>query len=197
MHSIRNTGVRQFAVILAATGGLAASTLSAQSNGLGERFSAVAMDMERGTTAQLEIAVERWSSDAQRSRLLSVLTEKGPEKLLDVLQDTPKVGYIRTTTSLAWDLHYAWRARGEDGGERVVLITNRPISFWEAANQPRTMEYPFTVIEMRLNNDGQGQGMLSVATKITRDKKTGDITLENWGTQPVRLTEVTAERVAQ
>jgi hypothetical protein len=154
------------------------------------------MDMERGTTSQLQIVVDQWSSQALGDRLRKTLVENGPEKLLDALQDAPKVGYLRTSTSLAWDLRYAQRTRGEDGGERVTLITDRPIAFWETANQTRTLDYPFTVIEMRLNNDGEGKGMLSVATKIFVDKN-GQVTLENWGTQPVQLTQVKAEKLSE
>jgi hypothetical protein len=82
-----------------------------------------------------------------------------------------------------------------DGGERVVLITDRRIGFWEAANQPRSIDYPFTVIELRLNRDGEGEGKMSIATKIMLDKKENMITLENYETSPVRLTNVRREKV--
>jgi hypothetical protein len=196
MKGIRKTGGGSFAVALGLVAGLTALAF-AQSNGMGERFSATAMDMDRGRTTQLQIVVDRWSSEAQRTRLLDVLTNKGPEKLLDAVQDEPKVGFIRTTTSLGWDLRYAHRTPGEDGGENVVVVTDRPIAFWETANDTRTLDYPFTVIELHLNKDGEGQGMLSVASKITRDKKTGDIAIENWGTQPIRLTQVKASTNTQ
>src|SRR4029078_3751356 len=47
----------------------------------------------------VEITIERWSSDAERDRLMTALLEKGPEKLLDELQRLPRVGYIRTPNS--------------------------------------------------------------------------------------------------
>jgi hypothetical protein len=196
MDGIRKTGVYGVGLALAIAA-LLTGVAAAQSNGLGEKFTATAMDMDRGRTTQLELVVDRWSSEAQRSRLLETLTTKGPEKLLDALQDAPKVGYLRTSTSLGWDLRYAHRTPGEDGGETVVLVTDRPIAFWEAANDTRTLDYPFTVVELHLNRDGEGQGMLSVAAKITRDKKTGDIVIENWGTQSIRLTQVKAEKKTQ
>ena len=84
----------------------------------------------------VEIAVERWSTDAERDRLMAVLLEKGPDKLLDELQKLPRVGYIRTPNSIGYDLHYARKAPGEDGGEHVVLATDRYIAYWEAANRP-------------------------------------------------------------
>jgi hypothetical protein len=176
--------------VLAMAGGVAAW---AQSNGAPERFTAMAVNMERGGSGTIEIVVDRWSSDADRTKLLNTLKEKGPDKLLDVLQDLPRVGYFRLNGGLGYDLHYAHREKGEDGGERVVLATDRRIGFWEAANQPRSIDYPFTIVELHLNNDGVGEGKLSLATKVTIDNTKTAITLENYATQPVLLQSVKRE----
>ena len=92
--------------------------------------------------------------------------------------------------------HYALRAKGEDGGERIVLATDRRIGFWEASRQPRSIDYPFTVIELRMNNDGEGVGKMSLATKITADKDRTTVTLENYDTQPVLLQSVKRQRAS-
>jgi len=173
--------------------GLAAA---AQTSGSPERFTALAVNMDGGGTATIEIVVNRWSTKAERDRLMTVLLEKGPEKLLDVLQDIPKVGYFRNVNSIGWDLHYANKIANPDGGERVVLATDRRISFWEARNRPRSIDYPFTVIEMRVNGDGEGEGKMSVATKIIADKDNSTITLENYGIQPVLLQSVKRQKVS-
>jgi len=165
----------------------------AQTNGVGERFSAVAVDLDQGSQTQLQIVVERWSSEAQRQRLADVLLKKGPEKLLEALEDAPKVGYIRTTTSLGWDLHFASRMDGEDGGERIVIATDRPMGFRELWNQTRSVDYPFTILEMRVDKSGEGDGTMSLATKVIPDKTHNVITLENYGTQRIRLQQVKRE----
>ena len=171
---------------------------AAQTRGGRERFTAFAVNMDSSTVARpgastVEIVVERWSADAQRDRLLAALVEKGPEKLLDTLQSLPRAGYIRTPNSIGYDLHYARKEPLDEGGERIVIATDRYISFWEARNRPRTIDYPFTVIEMRLNRDGLGEGKMSLATKITMNKDKKQIELENYGTQPVLLQNVKRE----
>src|SRR5262245_33235811 len=75
---------------------------AAQTRGSPERFTALAVNMDRGGTATIEIVVNRWSTETERTRLLSVVMEKGADKLLDVLQDTPKVGYLRNVESIGW-----------------------------------------------------------------------------------------------
>jgi hypothetical protein len=177
---------------------VAAATLAVagQTKGVAERFTAMAVNMERGGAGTIEMVVNRWSTEAERNRLMTTLLEKGPEKLLDVLQDMPRVGYIRSNGGLGYDLHYAHRAKGEDGGERIVLATDRRIGFWEASRQPRSIDYPFTVIELRVNNDGEGVGKMSLATKITADKDRTTVTLENYDTQPVLLQSVKRQRAS-
>jgi hypothetical protein len=167
---------------------------SAQTMGTPERYTANAINMNRGAAGTIEIVVNRWSSDKDRDRLMSVLLDKGPEKLLDVLQDMPRMGYFRAPGNLGWDVHFARKVPLPDGGERVVLVTDRRINFWEAANRPRSIDYPFTVIELRLNRDGEGEGKMSIATKIIPDKENNIVTLENYDIQPVLLTNVRREK---
>jgi hypothetical protein len=167
---------------------------NAQTMGTPAKYVATAVDMNRGAAGTIEIAVDRWSSDKDRDRLMTVLMEKGPEKLLDVLQDMPRMGYFRAPGNLGWDIHFARMIPLPDGGERVVLVTDRRIGFWEASRQPRSIDYPFTVIELRLNRDGEGEGKLSIATKIIPDKENNIVTLENYAIQPVQLTTVRREK---
>src|SRR5215203_5166279 len=148
----------------------------------GVRTSAVA--------SQVDITVSRWSTSAESQRLTTVLKEKGPERLIDALQDVKSVGTIRTPGNLAYDLRFAATEPGEDGGTRVFLATDRPVSYWEAVNRPRLSDYPFTFIELRLNKDGDGEGKLALATKLTVSKDGGTIELENYDTQPIALNQV-------
>jgi hypothetical protein len=169
------------------------ATPSMQARGAPERYTALAVNMGspvRWTSLSVEMVVNRWSSDAECARLLSILLEKGPAKLLDELRNMPRVGYIRTPDSVGYDLRFAQKTQGEDGGERVVLSTDRYISFWEAVNRPRTIDYPFTVIELRLGPNREGEGKMTLFTRIVPDKMKNTIVLEDYGTQPVLLQAV-------
>jgi hypothetical protein len=102
----------------------------------------------------------------------------------------PKTGFIRTPDRLAWDLRYAREHAMEDGGRQIVIATDRPVGFWEARNQPRSMDYPFTIVEMRLNKENKGEGKLLAGTQLYIDPKTRNLVLENYAQQPVRLNEI-------
>lgn len=166
----------------------------AVARGDAERYTALAVNIGDSpvpwTTLTVDMVVNRWSTDAERDRLLSTLMEQGPDKLLDVLREMPRVGYIRTPDSIGYDLKFARKQPLPDGGERVVLATDRYITLWEAMNRPRTIDYPFTVIELRVGPSGEGDGKMSLFAKIIADKKNNMIVLEDYGTQPVLLKSV-------
>jgi hypothetical protein len=161
-----------------------------------ESFTGFAINMNSGpSTATVDFTIERWSSDAERDQLLAILQEekdvyKANKQLLNALQKLPKVGYIRTPNTLAWDLRYARQSPLEDGGRRIVLGTDRPIGFREARNQPRSMDYPFTIVEVQLDKNDRGVGKILTGTKIYIDKKTNNLVLENYAQQPVRFNEI-------
>src|SRR5215470_10447491 len=189
-------GARKFFVVLSFAAFATFAALGhAQTMGSPERYHANAVNLDVGAQGPIDITVERWSTDADRDKLMSVLLNQGPEKLLDALQDMHHVGYFNAPGQLRWELRFARKVPQPDGGSRVVLATDRPISFRETARQSRTLDYPFTVIELRLNRDGEGEGMMSLATKIIPDKEANTITLENWGTQPVSLRAVHTEKL--
>ncbi|HXO19335.1 MAG TPA: hypothetical protein VOA87_05335 [Thermoanaerobaculia bacterium] len=144
----------------------------------------------RPATAIVEIAIDRWSTEAERDELIATLRTKGQDGLLKALQENPSVGTIRTPDTLAWDLHFARQTPTADGGRRIFLATNRRISFWEAAHLPRSIHYPFTLIEIHLDKNGHGEGKMSIATKIEISKDGKEIQLEDYATQPARLQDV-------
>jgi hypothetical protein len=185
---------RQFSAI-AALLMLAAVVTYAQSNAPAERFTAnaVSTSPQYGTGQQIvEITVDRWSPNAERERLVSALQTKGPDELLKQLQKNKPVGRIRTPDSLGYDLRYAQQTPLPEGGRMIVIATDRPIGFWEATQRPRSFDYPFTVIQMKLNREGNGTGTLSYATRITAHEN-NVIELEDFATQPIMLNNIKAE----
>ena len=185
---------RRHALMIVAVVAWSGSWALAQSNAPQEDFTAVAIASDEfgsGAGAVL-MRVTRWSSEAERTRLVDTLQKKGSSALLDELSDARPVGTIRTPDSLAYDLRYAHQTATEDGGRRIVLATDRPISFWETVNRPRTIDYPFTVIQMQIGADGRGKGTMSYAAKIRVAGKV--IELENFSTAPIMLTDIKAEK---
>lgn len=165
-----------------------------------ERLSAVTVNLSnvgRPGADKVDIVIERWSSQRERDALITTLKDKGPDALLSALQKLPRVGYIRRSNGgLGWDLHFARERKLEDGGRQIVLATDRPIGSWEAMQRPRSIDYDFTLADIRFDGDGKGVGKLSVAAKIRFNDKTDMVEIEDFGTEPVRMTEVTSQKAA-
>ena len=160
-----------------------------------EKFTGFAINMNgAANTATIDFTITRWSTDAERKTLLSLIPEehKSAQKLVDALQDMKSVGSIRTPQTLAWDLRYARQFKLPEGGRRIVLITDRPIGFREAANSTRSMDYPFSILEIRLNANDEGEGKIFSGSKIYVED--GELVVENWGTQPTRFNNIKKQK---
>jgi hypothetical protein len=194
-HAIRPllTAIAAFAAAAAAP-----SPARSQSDdtGLPETFTAFAVNMSgvgRSRAGTVDFTVERWSTDAERDKLRDTLVERGPDKLLDALQDIkPRTGYIRGPNTIGWDLYFARQFVKEDGSRRVILATNRRMGFGELSRGDRSTDYEFTLIEMRFPPKGKGQGKWAPAVKISYNKDTRTVELENYAQEPIRLNEITA-----
>ena len=142
-------------------------------------------------TGTLDITIERWSTPEEAARLRDILSEKGSDALLEALQKVkPRAGSIQRTGQLGWDVQFAQQVVASNGSRRIILATDRPLSFFEAANQTRSADYAFTLAEIRLGPDGKGEGKLVPAAKIEYDKESNTLEIENYNIEPTRLTQV-------
>jgi hypothetical protein len=189
--------IRRLLCITALLTAIPAGALWAQTHGDPEEFTAFAVNMGAltgggGSTAQLIININRWSSGAERDELFTALKQKGQEVLLERLRHAKSVGTLRTPNSIGYDLRLALDEPGKEGGRRVLVVTDRPVGFNEATARPQSIDYPFTVIDMQIPAKGFGQGTMSIAAKIIPAGRT--VLVENFDTQPVQLNHIEAKK---
>jgi hypothetical protein len=152
---------------------------------------AVNRDGYTGTeTGTVDITIDRWSTPEEVKTFTDTLVESGSDALLDWLQDLEPMGHIQVDQSLGWDIHFATRDERASGGLRIVFVTDRPMSYWELTGGSRSTQYDFIFCEIRIGEDGEGQGKLSGATKIHYDRQMNRIEMENYTIEPVRLQAV-------
>lgn len=163
------------------------------------RFRAFAVRLEGGQSGQIDIVIERWTTDAEREALIKLVKATTPnpdsqDDLVEALQDIkPRNGFIRTPNRLGWDLKYAWQNILEDGTRQIIVVTDKPVSFFAARNQTRTMDYPFTLVAMRFpKGSKEGEGKLLGQTSLA--VKDGRLEIEIYGQEPTRLTTITEQK---
>jgi len=106
----------------------------------------------------------------------------------------PTLGYIWTNDITGYSIKYAWHAPTSDGGERIVLATNRRLGEYSQAwtlpaGTPPT-DYEFTLIELHLGAKGAGEGKSSLTAKVAVDGDAKTVTLENYTGVPAILQNV-------
>ncbi len=148
------------------------------------------MRLPGGGTFQLTMNVDEWTSVEERKRLITVFKEGGSEALMKELRKA-KAGYIVPPAFArwpSWEVDVASSIPQPSGGRIVRLFTERPIIFGEAYYNTRSKDYEFGIVELKLNADGEGEGVTIPAAKLSLDKE-GQLVVETlpYTTGPQKL----------
>ncbi len=161
-----------------------------------ERFTGTTVNVT-GAGDPFKIDLLRWSTDAEREQLLASLV-KSDKDLASALEKAPTLGYVWTSESAGYSIRYAHHLTTPDGSERIIIATDRSLGswdprIWKAPNPSAATSYPFSVIELRFNRQGIGEGKASVLAKVVPDSAAKTIALDNFAGAPVVLKTVKRE----
>ena len=94
-----------------------------------------------------------------------------------------------TSETVGYSVKFAYREPLQGGGERITLLTERRVGAWSNLWKPTVdapaMDYPFSIIEFRLNAAGAGEGRGAVVGKVAVDGQAKTIALDSYNTLPV------------
>ena len=166
----------------------------AQTLGEAEQFSAHFIDLNTGRSGPIQISVTRWSTQGEQRVLRQSLFKKGQDGLLDAVRDMRSVGRIYTPGSIGYDLRYAEMRTLPEGAREIILATDRPMSFREIVERPRSADYPFTWVQFKIQRDGTGQGKLAVAARIVGEEADDLIEVQDFAISPVRLEKIRSSK---
>jgi hypothetical protein len=78
-----------------------------------------------------------------------------------------------------------------DGGERIILATDRRVgawsNLWKPAASAAASDYAFSIIELRVNSRGEGEGRGVMTGKVAVDATAKTIALDGYTALPVIL----------
>ena len=119
--------------------------------------------------------------------------------LAQALQKSPTIGVLWDSDAAGYSIHYAYRVPQPDGGERILLLTDRRLSPWSpfwrpAAPSQTSTDYEFSMIELRVNAQGSGDGKASLDSPITVDAGAKSIALDKYDSLPVVFTKVRRQK---
>ncbi|HZL94418.1 MAG TPA: hypothetical protein VFB99_12260 [Vicinamibacterales bacterium] len=140
---------------------------------------------------RLRLRLLRWSSDDERRQVMAALEE--PSTLLSALPYVGVAGYLQWPGGLEHTVRYARHTARPDGGADIVLVVERPLWLWWDPTAKWAADHQFTVVHMRVNKDGTGEGRIATGDGFRRDADSG-ITVSDT-TKPALLTNVRRESV--
>jgi hypothetical protein len=133
-----------------------------------ERYTAIILAGGGAAPTQVIMSIKGWTTDAEAKALKATLASGGPDAAQKALEKISQ-GYISFVSSLGWPINVARAYPAANGGQRIVLLTNRPIGFGEGLAQGATLDYPFGIVELQVDAKGQGTGSIIGMAKVTID----------------------------
>lgn len=159
------------------------------------RYTGVLVDpattFPRDLAHHLEIELDRLTPSAELEKMVAVLEERGQDALDSELWNK-KVGTVQIDNGLAHPIAAAFLMDGQHGIGHLVLVVDRPIAIGEVFTSSRSMDYPFSVIEIDLEDVENGaeatSGEMMVAAQM--DFVANTLRIENLAFQPLRILSI-------
>jgi len=140
---------------------------------------AVTGGMASGATALLDIWIDEFTSDEEVVASAALLKEKGMDALR---RDLEKKDFGRASTRNSGPVPIAIARSLTNGKNRIIrLFFARNIGFVETVSLVRSRDYPFSIIELVLDDKGTGQGTAIGAAQIRYDAKAKQFVVESLG----------------
>jgi len=146
-----------------------------------------------GKSFPLTVYVQELTSDGEIEELVSTLKHKGQDGLVSALEDMKDKGRVAPTGSVGTGMRVVRIRPTKDGGQHIVLATNRPISFPELYNSTRSSNYKIGILVLNVDKDGKGSGSFAPLCKVKFNKK-NELEIEHYGQKPFRLANVSREK---
>lgn len=146
-----------------------------------------------GKSFGLNVYIDAVSPEGQVDELIEILRQKGQDGLVSALEKSKDVGRIAPTGSVGTTMRVVLINPRPDGGQHIVLATNRPIAFGELYNGTRSRDYPIGILVLNVDGNGKGGGTFAPLCKVKFNKKK-ELVVEHYGQKPFRVVNVTRQK---
>ena len=137
----------------------------------------------------LTIRIQGTTTDDQVEEYLEMVPEGHQLRTLrETLEKVEGLGRVSVTGFIGNDLAVV-REWDTEHGKLINLITPRNMSFAELTHSGRSRNYPFSFLQLLVDEEGKGQGTVIVAAR-PRFKKDGKFEIESYGLQPFQVVNV-------
>jgi len=156
------------------------------------QYSAVAIGQAgaaAGKSFGLTVYVDGVSASGDVDELIGTLKQKGQDGVVSAMEKMKDLGRVAPTGSVGTGMRVVLVSPTANGGQHIVLATNRPITFAELYNGTRSRDYPIGIVVLNVDKDGKGTGSFAPACKV-KFNKNKQLEIEHYGQKPFRLANV-------
>jgi len=143
-----------------------------------------------GRTVPIDIRINRYNTDEEIKNFADILVEGGQSRLREALEKED-VGQLSTTGQVGIPIAIA---RKSTKGDKTIIriVTARTLSFVELRYSGRSVDYPFTILQLEVDGEGKGVGTAigAASIKFNKEKNTYVIESLQHGTADNRLLNV-------
>lgn len=141
----------------------------------------------RMRTSPFTLRINGITSEDDARRFLSELQQGGQDDLLDAVRNE-NVGTFSLGTQLGRRINVL-RVRDVEGRKKIIAVFERWLGFAELRGGYRSLNYPFSYIELFIDpRTGRGEGTYFAAASIRF--RNGNVEVEDFATLPSRLLNV-------
>jgi hypothetical protein len=133
---------------------------------------AMGQSTQLGRTFSITVIINEFSTVDDQKALIAAFNAKGQEGLVNAVDKMSSKGRLSITGTLGYDVNYIKKFPMPDGGTKIRLVTERPITFGEAWGDTRSSDYNLSALEIIFSADKKkNSGTLLPACKLKLDKE--------------------------
>ncbi len=138
-----------------------------------------------GRALPVTVTITSWTTDQEKDQYMNILKTEGQNALLKAIKKN-NLGFCQIGSNVGQTLLAARSQTAQDGSRKITAIWLSVTGTFEVRAASKSGDFPFALIEMIIQPDGKGEGMIAAAVGVTV-KPDGSLDLENFGAYPGKL----------
>jgi len=137
---------------------------------------------------QFNFTITKYTTEAELKELAAILKDKGEDALIDAMKKL-EAGRINKLGDTGNEIAVA--DKSQSGKHTIItMVTPRRITVAELSRSAQHTDYPFGILQVTLNENGEGTGKMMTAAKIKFNEKKGHFEVQPYGAGHSKVTNV-------
>jgi len=138
---------------------------------------------------RVQFLIEEFSTPEEAAQLAQILKESGDAGLAKALSKMKEKGNIQINNRLGYKIGFIRKIESPDGGYIIRMATDRPLTIPEVWGDTRSTDYTIGVVEMKLDAEDKGEGVIIYAAKVKFNEQ-NMLEIETYGIAPAKLVNI-------